>query len=154
MATKSKFGSGMGEDEVAANQNWSDCIEKERSTVTQWCQDWGFLARGAEVTGNSASDIEKKCAVLKEQADQIEKRVAARYLHTKGNWQQSSNTIGAATWSEDTIVANAIWKCNARCNDPHLFPTVSTESNKFHFQLFVVVVVVVVVAYCIYLFVC
>jgi len=35
MAGKSKYGN-MGENAIAANQNWTDVIEKERTTATQW----------------------------------------------------------------------------------------------------------------------
>jgi len=120
MAGKSKFG-GSG-DVVAQNKNWSDCIAKERTAATQWAQDWGFLAK-VEIKGNSAKDIEARCDAMQAQADEIQARVDARYKNTGGNWQQSSNKIGAADWNEDSVISNAIWKSNNLSNDRWIQPT-------------------------------
>jgi hypothetical protein len=123
MATKSKFGSGSG-NTVSDNQNWTDCIDKERLTSVKWAQDWGFLARGKEeIKGRSAKDIEKMCASMQAKVDELQAKVDKRYAHTGGNWMQASNTIGAADWNEDSIIKNAIWKSNNLSTDKWIQPT-------------------------------
>ena len=117
----------MGGDAVAANQNWTDVINKERTTSTQWAQDWGFLIRRKpgedEVKGRSAKDIEKLINSMQSKVDGMQERVDERYKLTGGNWQQSSNKIGSADWTEDTIISNAIWKKNALSTDKWITPT-------------------------------
>ncbi len=121
MASKSKFGAGMGEDAVAANRNWSDCIEKERHAATQWAQDWGFLARGTKIKGMGPADIRKQIDDKLAEEEALRARVVARAKG--GRWQQASNTIGNARWSEDTVISNAIWKTNSLAHDKYIMPT-------------------------------
>ena len=126
MAGKSKYGN-MGENAIAANQNWTDVIEKERTTATQWAQDWGFLIRRKpgeeEIKGRSAKDIEKMINSMQAEADEMTKKIDDRYAKTGGSWQQASNTIGSADWNEDTVISNAIWKSNSLTNDRWIQPT-------------------------------
>ena len=124
MAGKSKFGGSMGEDAVSANKNWSDCIRKEQIAAQQWSQDWGFLARGSnsvELKDMGPGSIQKMIdAKLAEEAE-LRERVLGRAKG--GRWQQASNTIGNATWNEDTVIKNAIWKQNSLAHDPFVCPT-------------------------------
>lgn len=125
MSSKSKYTSSG--NPIADNQNWTDVIEKERITATQWAQDWGFLIRRKEgeeeIKGRSAKDIEKMINLMQSEASDIQSRVDERYKHTNGNWQQASNKIGSADWNEDTVVSNAIWKQNSLKNDRWIKPT-------------------------------
>ena len=120
MANKSKFGGGTG-DAVADNQNWTNCIRTEENAVTQWAQNWGFLARGAEIKGTGPEDIQRQIQQKEVEAAELRERVLAR--SRGGRWQQTSNTIGNAKWNEDTVISNAIWKQNSLANDPWIRPT-------------------------------
>ena len=120
MAAKSKFGGGMG-DAVADNQNWANCIRTEKTAATQWAQNWGFLAQGSEIKGTGPEEIQKQIQAKEAEVAELRERVLARAKG--GRWQQASNTIGNAKWSEDTVISNAIWKQNSLANDPWIRPT-------------------------------
>ena len=71
--------------------------------------------------GHWAADIQNQIEALEKQESELRESVLARAKG--GRWQQTSNTIGNARWSEDTVVTNAIWKQNSLANDPWIRPT-------------------------------